>query len=124
MRWYQSDIVVLDKDQKMEKIIHVAIPSDSNVRKKEHEKLGKFQVQKVKGDDMGSEDKSGISHDRCTKGCDLPNLASGFSKNQEQILRFSVQNCAILGIAEMPYRIITHPGPSSGPKVYKGSKHG
>ncbi|TKS67246.1 Multidrug resistance protein 1 [Collichthys lucidus] len=39
----QPDIVVLDKEQKRVVVIDVAIPADANIRKKEHEKLEKYQ---------------------------------------------------------------------------------
>ncbi len=39
----QPDIVVVDKQQKKAAVINVAIPSDSNIRKKEHEKLEKLE---------------------------------------------------------------------------------
>ena len=37
----QLDIVLVDKLQKKAEMIHVAIPSDSNIKKTEHEKLEK-----------------------------------------------------------------------------------
>ena len=39
----QPDIVVVDKEQKTVTVVDVAIPSDSNIRKKEHQKLEKYQ---------------------------------------------------------------------------------
>ncbi|KAL4006508.1 quercetin 2,3-dioxygenase [Sarotherodon galilaeus] len=39
----QPDTVVLDKQRKTAIVVDVAIPSDSNIRKKEHEKLKKYQ---------------------------------------------------------------------------------
>ncbi|TWW69265.1 COP9 signalosome complex subunit 1 [Takifugu flavidus] len=39
----QPDIVVVDKHQKTVVVIDVAIPNDSNIRKKEHKKLEKYQ---------------------------------------------------------------------------------
>ncbi|TWW73505.1 Kin of IRRE-like protein 1 [Takifugu flavidus] len=42
-RHNQPDVVVVDKHQKTVVVIDVAIPSDSNIRKKEHEKLEKYQ---------------------------------------------------------------------------------
>ncbi|TWW64336.1 hypothetical protein D4764_03G0013440 [Takifugu flavidus] len=39
----QPDIVVVDKPQNTVVVIDVAIPSDSNIRKKEHKKLEKYQ---------------------------------------------------------------------------------
>lgn len=39
----QPDIVLIDKQQKKAAVIDVAIPTDSNIKKKEHEKLEKYQ---------------------------------------------------------------------------------
>ncbi|KAF1377421.1 hypothetical protein PFLUV_G00200640 [Perca fluviatilis] len=39
----QPDILVVDKQLKKVVVIDVAIPSDSNIKKKEHEKLEKYQ---------------------------------------------------------------------------------
>ncbi|KAL3988692.1 Arf-GAP with Rho-GAP domain, ANK repeat and PH domain-containing protein 1 [Sarotherodon galilaeus] len=43
----QPDIVVVDKQKKTAVVIDVAIPNDSNIRKKEHEKLEKMLRMKV-----------------------------------------------------------------------------
>ena len=39
----QLDIVVVDKQEKKAVVVGVAISSDSNIRKEEHEKLKKYQ---------------------------------------------------------------------------------
>ncbi|KAF7640661.1 hypothetical protein LDENG_00024680, partial [Lucifuga dentata] len=41
----QPDMVVIDKQQKRAVVIDVAVavPADSNIRKKEHEKIEKYQ---------------------------------------------------------------------------------
>ncbi|KAF7647953.1 hypothetical protein LDENG_00164190, partial [Lucifuga dentata] len=39
----QPDMVVVDKEQKKAVVIDVAVPADSNIRKKEHEKIEKYQ---------------------------------------------------------------------------------
>ncbi len=39
----QPNIVIVDKQQKKAVVINVVIPSDSNIKKKEHEKLEKYQ---------------------------------------------------------------------------------
>ena len=38
----RPDIVVVDKSEKTAVVLDVAIPSDNNIRKKEHEKLEKY----------------------------------------------------------------------------------
>ncbi|KAK7886230.1 hypothetical protein WMY93_025851 [Mugilogobius chulae] len=39
----QPDIVVVDKEQRRAVVVDVVIPSDGNIRRKEHEKLEKYQ---------------------------------------------------------------------------------
>lgn len=39
----QPDIFVLDKQNKTAVVTDVTVPSDSNIRQKEHEKLEKYQ---------------------------------------------------------------------------------
>ena len=39
----QPELVLVDKHHKTAVVIDVVIPSDSNIRKKEHEKLEKYQ---------------------------------------------------------------------------------
>ncbi|KAF7642179.1 hypothetical protein LDENG_00262910 [Lucifuga dentata] len=39
----QPDMVVVDKEQKRTVVIDMAVPADSNIRKKEHEKIEKYQ---------------------------------------------------------------------------------
>ncbi|KAK7881151.1 hypothetical protein WMY93_029560 [Mugilogobius chulae] len=39
----QPDIVVVDKEQRKAVVVDVAIPSDGNIRRKEHEKLERYQ---------------------------------------------------------------------------------
>ena len=69
----QPDIVLSDKQQKKAVVIDVAIPSNSNIRKKEHEKL------EARGE-LGSEGNSDSSSDRSTGGCD-PQTGSRFSRS-------------------------------------------
>ncbi|KAF7642936.1 hypothetical protein LDENG_00248050 [Lucifuga dentata] len=39
----QPDMVVVDKEQKRAVVIDVTVPADSNIRKKEHQKMEKYQ---------------------------------------------------------------------------------
>ena len=40
---YQPDVAVVDKHQRTAVVVDVIIPSKGNIRKKEHEKLEKYQ---------------------------------------------------------------------------------
>lgn len=58
----QRDIVMVDKQQKKAAVINAAIPSDTNIRKKEHEKPEKSQWLKEKAEEnVEGEGHSGIS---------------------------------------------------------------
>ena len=39
----QPDIVIVDKQKKEAVVIDIAVPRDSNIKNKEHEKLEKYQ---------------------------------------------------------------------------------
>ncbi len=51
----QPDIVVVDKQRKTAVVIEVAIPSDNNIKKKEHEKLKKYQGMREELEKRGGE---------------------------------------------------------------------
>ena len=53
-------------------VIDVVVPSDSNIRKKEYEKLEKYQglKEELEGGTVKSEGQSGPSGGRSTQGCD------------------------------------------------------
>ena len=66
----QTDNVVVDKLDKKEVLMHVAIPSDSNIRKKEHGKLRIYQgAERGAGKAVGSKSISGTSGNRSNRGC-------------------------------------------------------
>ena len=52
----QLDIVIIDKQEKNMVEVDVAIPSDGNIRKKEHKKLEKYQRLKDELESMSSVD--------------------------------------------------------------------
>ncbi|KAF7648097.1 hypothetical protein LDENG_00161950, partial [Lucifuga dentata] len=68
----QPDMVVVNKEQKRAVVIDVAIPSDGNIRKKEHEKLEIPRAEGRIGSNVEGEVHSGSSSNRNTRGCDPP----------------------------------------------------
>ncbi len=66
----QPDIVFIDKQQKMAVVIDVAIPSDSNITKKEQEKHEKYRGLKEKLEKMSGVKVTSASGDWSTGGCD------------------------------------------------------
>ena len=67
---HQFDWVVVDKRQRTAVVVDVAIPSEDNVRKKEHEKLKKYQGLKEELENVECEGSSGASCDGGTGSCD------------------------------------------------------
>uniref|UniRef100_A0A8C5DHN0 PiggyBac transposable element-derived protein domain-containing protein n=1 Tax=Gouania willdenowi TaxID=441366 RepID=A0A8C5DHN0_GOUWI len=65
----QPDIVVVDKEQRKAVVVDIAIPSDFNIRKKEHEKLEKYQGPGV-GENLEGEGISGARGHWGTRGSD------------------------------------------------------
>ncbi|TWW80141.1 hypothetical protein D4764_10G0011710 [Takifugu flavidus] len=73
----QPDVVVIDKHQKTVVLIDVAIPSDSNIRKKEHEKLEKYQGLKEEIERMWGMKATVVPVVIGTLGAVTPNLNVG-----------------------------------------------
>ena len=68
----QLDIVVVNKRVKKVVVLDVTIQSDNNIRKKEHEKLEKYQeAERGAGKDVGRKGISGTSGDRSSWGYNL-----------------------------------------------------
>ena len=66
----QPDMVVVDKHQRTEVMVQVAIPGDGNIKKKEHEKLKKYQ--RLKEDlekNVEREGSSDANSDQDTGSC-------------------------------------------------------
>ncbi|TWW81593.1 hypothetical protein D4764_01G0014080, partial [Takifugu flavidus] len=79
----QPDIMVVDKHQKTVVVIDVAIPNDSNIRKKENEKLEKYQALKEEIEKMWGVKATVVPVVIGTLGAVTPKLSRGL----QQILR-------------------------------------
>ena len=60
----QPDMVIIDNQKKEAVVIDIAVPSDSNIKKKEYEKMEKYQGT---GEDVKGEGQSGPSNNRSTR---------------------------------------------------------
>ncbi|XP_051924320.1 uncharacterized protein LOC127602290 [Hippocampus zosterae] len=80
----QPDIVIIDKGKRKAVVVDVAVPSDGNIRKKEHEKLEKYQ---------------GL-REELERAWKIPGTTSDIS----------VQKCAVLGTARILRRTLKLPG--------------
>ena len=91
----QPDIVVVDKKKKQVVIIDIAVPSDSNINKKEYKKLEKDQ---------------GPKEVIQAPGPVIPKLEDWLQQIPGTITELSVQRSAVLGTANVLRRTLKLPG--------------
>ncbi|TWW67366.1 hypothetical protein D4764_02G0004070 [Takifugu flavidus] len=106
----QPDIVMVDKHQKTVVVIDVAIPSDSNIRKKEHEKLEKYQGLKEEIERMWGMKATVVLVVIGTLGAVTPNLSKWLQQIPGTTSEISVQKSAVLGTAKILRRTLRLPG--------------
>ena len=82
----KADIVVVDKEQKRTVVIDVGIPADANIRKKEHEKIEKYQGLKEQLEQMWKVKASVVPVVVGALGAVTPKLGES-SRFQEQHLK-------------------------------------
>lgn len=68
----QPDIRVVDKEQKRAVVIDVTIPADSNIKKKEHKKIKKYQALKEQLEQMWKLKSTVFPVEICTLGAVTP----------------------------------------------------
>ncbi|KAK7877660.1 hypothetical protein WMY93_031672 [Mugilogobius chulae] len=90
----QPDIVVVDKEQRRAVVVDVSIPSDGNIRRKEHEKLEKYQ---------------GLREE----------LEKAWKVKATVVPVVIVQKSAVLGTARILRRTLKLPGSGRGPELGK-----
>ncbi|TWW61003.1 hypothetical protein D4764_05G0010930 [Takifugu flavidus] len=96
----QPDIVVVNKHQKTVVVIDVAIPSDSNIRKNEHEKL-KEEIERMCGIKA-----TVVPIVIGTLWAVTPNLSRWLQQIPGTTSEFSVQKSAVLGTAKILRRTL------------------
>ncbi|TWW77705.1 hypothetical protein D4764_12G0010950 [Takifugu flavidus] len=106
----QPDIVVVDKHRKTVVVIDVAIPSDSNIRKKEHEKLEKYQGLKEEMERMWGMKATVVPVVIWTLWAVTPNLSRWLQQIPGTTPEISVQKSAVLGTAKILRRTLRLPG--------------
>ena len=102
----QPDIMVVDKDQKTAVMIDVALPSDSNIRKKECEKLEKYQGLKEELERMRKVKAKVVPGVVGALGAVAPKLGEWLQQIPGTTSELSVQKSAVLGTAKTLHRTL------------------
>ncbi|XP_076744288.1 uncharacterized protein LOC143420307 [Maylandia zebra] len=106
----QPDIVVVDKQKKTAVVIDVAVPNDSNIRKKEHEKLEKYQGLREELERMWRVKVTVVPVVIGALGAVTPKLGEWLQQIPGITSEISVQKSAVLGTAKILRRTLKLPG--------------
>ena len=106
----QPDIVVVDKEQKRVVVIDVAIPADANIRKKEHEKVEKYQGLKEELEKAWKVKTSVVPVVIGALGAVTPKLEEWLQQIPGKTSDIWVQKSAVLGTAKILRRTLKLPG--------------
>ncbi|XP_068190807.1 uncharacterized protein [Antennarius striatus] len=106
----KPDIVVMDKEQKRAVVIDVAIPADANIRKKEHEKIEKYQGLKEQLEQMWKVKVNVVPVVVGALGAVTPKLEEWLQQIPGTTSEASVQKSAVLGTAKILRRTLRLPG--------------
>ena len=106
----QPDIVVVDREQKRVVVIDVAIPADANIRKKEHEKIEKYQGLKEQLEQMWKIKADVVPVVEGALGAVTPKLGEWLQQIPGTTSEASVQKSAVLGTAKILRRTLRLPG--------------
>ncbi|KAF7670308.1 hypothetical protein LDENG_00271880, partial [Lucifuga dentata] len=93
----QLDMVVVDKEQKRAVVIDVAVPADSNIWKKEHEKSEKYQGLKEELEWTWKVKSKVVPVIIVALGAVTPKLGEWVQENPGTTFEVSVQKSAVLG---------------------------
>ncbi|KAF7655094.1 hypothetical protein LDENG_00060930, partial [Lucifuga dentata] len=97
----QPDMVVVDKEQKRAVVIDVAVPADSNIRKKEHQKIQKYQGLKEELERMWKVKSKVVPVVTGALGAVIPKLGAWLQEIPGTTSEVSVQKNAVLGTAKI-----------------------
>ena len=106
----QLDIMVADKLQKKAVVVDVAISSDSNIKKKEHEKFEEYQGLKEEVEKMWELKATVIPMVIGALKAVNPNLVEWFQQIPGTTSEISVQMSTVLGTAKILRRTLKLPG--------------
>ncbi|XP_051916213.1 uncharacterized protein LOC127597287 isoform X2 [Hippocampus zosterae] len=106
----QPDIVIIDKGQRKAVVVDVAVPSDGNIRKKEHEKLEKYQGLREELERAWKVKVTVVPVVVGALGAVTPKLDEWFQQIPGTTSDISVQKSAVLGTARILRRTLKLPG--------------
>ncbi|XP_051911362.1 uncharacterized protein LOC127593748 [Hippocampus zosterae] len=106
----QPDIVIIDKGQRKAVVVDVAVPSDGNIRKKEHEKLEKYQGLREELERAWKVKVTVVPVVVGALGAVTPKLDEWLQQIPGTTSDISVQKCAVLGTARILRRTLKLPG--------------
>ena len=106
----QPDIVVVDKEQRKAVVVDIAIPSDCNIRKKEHEKLEKYQALREELEKAWKVKATVVPVVIGALGAVTPKLEEWLQQVPGKTSDISVQKSAVLGTAKILRRTLKLPG--------------
>ncbi|KAK7930440.1 hypothetical protein WMY93_006835 [Mugilogobius chulae] len=106
----QPDIVVVDKEQRRAVVVDVAIPSDGNIRRKEHEKLEKYQGLREELEKAWKVKATVVPVVIGALGAVTPKLDEWLQHIPGSTSDISVQKSAVLGTARILRRTLKLPG--------------
>ena len=106
----RPDIVIVDKEKKTATVIDVAVPSDCNIRKKEHEKIDKYQGLREEMEKMWKVKVKVVPIVIGALGAVAPTLEKWLEEIPGETTEVSIQKNAILGTARMLRRTLKLPG--------------
>ncbi|XP_078022977.1 uncharacterized protein LOC144462717 [Epinephelus lanceolatus] len=106
----QPDIVVVEKHQKKAVVVDVAIPADSNIRKKEHKKVEKYQELKEQLEQMWKVKVDVVPVVVGALRAMTPRLGEWLRQIPGITSEASVQKCEVLGTAKILCRTLKLPG--------------
>ncbi|KAK7886240.1 hypothetical protein WMY93_025861 [Mugilogobius chulae] len=106
----QPDIVVVDKEQRRPVVVDVAIPSDGNIRRKEHEKLEKYQGLREELEKAWKVKATVVPVVIGALGAMNPKLDEWLQHIPGSTSDISVQKSAVLGTARILRRTLKLPG--------------
>ncbi|XP_051931065.1 uncharacterized protein LOC127607055 [Hippocampus zosterae] len=106
----QPDIVIIDKGQRKAVVVDIAVPSDGNIRKKEHEKLEKYQGLREELERAWKVKVTVTPVVVGALGAVTPKLDEWLQQIPGTTSDISVQKCAVLGTARILRRTLKLPG--------------
>ena len=106
----QPDIIIVDKQKKELVVIDITVPSDSNIKKKESEKLKKYQGLKDKLERSWKVMAKVVPVVIGALRAETPKLKKWLQQIPETTTELSVQESAVLGTTKILCRTLKLPG--------------